>query len=128
MIYRFLADAVVTAHLLFIIFALFGGLLLLWRIWAIFLHLPTAVWACLVEFNGWICPLTPMENWLRFKSGEQGYGHSFVEQYLIPIIYPSGLTPSIQVVLGTIALLVNLVVYWYVFWQLRRKRKNRFNE
>lgn len=122
MVYRLLADLVVVLHLLFILFGLFGGLLGLWRKWAVFLHLPAAVWIALIEFTGWICPLTPLENRLRIAGGTEGYHGGFVEHYLLPIIYPAGLTPLIQLILGLAAIGVNVAVYAFVVSRWRRRR------
>ncbi len=119
MIYRFLADFVVILHLVFIGFALLGGLLILWRRWAIWLHLPAAIWAGVVEFKGWICPLTPLENHLRRAGGAAGYGGGFVERYLIPVIYPEELTQELQITLGCIAIGVNLVIYGFVWFNVK---------
>ena len=114
MVYRLLADSIVILHFLFIVFALFGGFLFFWRKWTILLHLPTAIWICVIEFRGWICPLTPLENRLRLAGGAAGYKGGFVEHYLIPIIYPPGLTREIQLILGGLAMGVNLAVYFFV--------------
>ncbi|UCH85599.1 MAG: DUF2784 domain-containing protein [Candidatus Latescibacterota bacterium] len=111
MIYRLLADAVVLIHLAFIIFVLFGGFLVLkWRRVAWF-HIPAFVWGVLLEFAGWWCPLTPLENWLRRTGGSAGYPTGFIEHYILPVIYPSALTRDIQFVLGTVVLIVNVVIY-----------------
>ncbi len=117
MIYQWLADAVVILHLLVIIYGLLGGLLVLWRCWTIVLHLPLAIWVSVIEFAHWVCPLTPLEKWLRESAGEEAYSVGFVEHYLIPIIYPPGLTSEIQIVLGLVAIGVNLLVYSYVFYR-----------
>ncbi|KIQ34522.1 MULTISPECIES: DUF2784 domain-containing protein [Pseudomonas syringae group] len=111
MIFRLAADAVVTFHLLFIIFVLLGGLLVLRWPWAALLHLPAMAWGAAVEFLHLYCPLTPLENALRSRAGDQGYDGGFIEHYLIPLIYPAGLTPQIQLWLGGIVLLINASVY-----------------
>ncbi|ARD13334.1 MULTISPECIES: DUF2784 domain-containing protein [Pseudomonas] len=111
MFYRVAADAVVAFHLLFIVFVLFGGLLVVSRPWLALLHVPAVAWGAAVEFLHLYCPLTPLENTLRRTAGEQGYDGGFVEHYLIPLIYPVGLTPGIQLWLGGIVLLVNVSVY-----------------
>lgn len=114
MFYSLLADIIVVLHLIFIIFVVLGGLLVLkWR-WMVWLHVPAAVWGALIEFVGWICPLTPFENRLRHLAGESGYTGDFVEQYLLPLIYPSGLTREIQIMLGIGVIAINLVVYFFV--------------
>ncbi len=111
MFYRLAADSVVVVHLLFIVFVLFGGLLVLrWR-WVMLLHVPAMIWGAVVEFFHLYCPLTPLENSLRAKAGGQGYDSGFVEHYLIPVIYPAGLTPQIQLWLGTVVLVSNLLIY-----------------
>ena len=124
MIYRVLADLVVILHLLFIIFALLGGGLVLWRGYMLFAHLPAALWVAVVSFKGWICPLTPLENQLRQAAGGEGYPGGFVEHYIIPIIYPVGLRFDIQVLLGVVAVLINIVVYLLVYYGYRH-RQNR---
>ncbi len=122
MAYRVLADLVVATHLVFMLYALFGGLLRLWKTWSVFVHAPTAIWITVVAFRGWICPLTPLENTLRFAAGEAGYEGSFVEHYLIPVIYPSGLTRANQSLIGVVAVAVNIAVYVFVFYRLRQRR------
>lgn len=110
-LYRCAADLVLILHLLFVVFVIAGGLLALkWR-WIPYLHLPAATWGAVVEFFGWICPLTPWENSLRRAAGDAMYSGSFVEHYLVPILYPAGLSREIQVLLGLLVILVNLVVY-----------------
>ncbi|MGL4318823.1 MAG: DUF2784 domain-containing protein [Pseudomonas sp.] len=127
MIWRLAADAVVLVHLAFILFVLFGGLLVLrWR-WLALLHLPAAAWGVAVELLHLYCPLTPLENSLRRAAGEVGYPGGFVEHYLIPLIYPAGLTPQIQLGLGALVLVINLAVYicLLVGWLRRRKVADR---
>jgi hypothetical protein len=105
------ADAVVLVHLLFIVFALLGGLLV-WRWpWLVVLHLPAAAWGVLVELMRWPCPLTPLEQRLRVAAGEAGYSGGFIEHYVLPILYPAGLTPQIQIALGLFVLGLNLLIY-----------------
>ena len=111
MIDRLLADAVVLLHLLFIAFALAGGALVLWRPRIAWLHLPAVAWAAYVEFSATICPLTPLENALRRRAGAAGYDGGFIEHYVIPVIYPAGLTPSIQVAIGGLVVAVNVAFY-----------------
>ena len=114
-----LADAVLFLHLAFVLFVLFGGLLALkWRS-AIWFHLPAAAWGAFIEFSGWICPLTPLENWLRIQDGETGYPGDFLSQYLLAVLYPEALTPQIQIVLGTVVLAANLTIYGWL-WRTQR--------
>ncbi len=111
MLDRLTADLVVALHFAFICFVVVGGFIALrWR-WVAFLHIPAAVWGALIEFQGWICPLTPLEQRFRLAAGQAGYAGGFIEHYLLPIIYPSGLTRSVQIVLGSVVLAINLVAY-----------------
>jgi len=109
--YRALADLVVVVHLAFVGFVVFGGLLVLRRPRLAWVHLPAAVWGVMIEFAGWMCPLTPLENAFRLRGGESGYSGGFVEHYLLPVLYPSGLTRGVQLVLGSLVIAVNLLVY-----------------
>lgn len=74
-------------------------------------HLPAVVWGSLVELTGWICPLTPLENRLRMAAGDSAYGGGFIDRYIMPIVYPPGLTRGMQLVLGIAVVVFNLVVY-----------------
>ena len=113
-IYRPLADAVLVLHLGFVLFVVLGGLVVLrWRSLA-WLHIPAAIWGVLIEFTGWICPLTPLENSFRTRGGQAGYSGGFIDHYIQPVLYPAGLTRSTQILLGTLALLVNLTAYGVV--------------
>lgn len=118
MLYRALADMVVIVHFAFVLFVVGGAFLVLrWRRLA-WVHVPAAVWGSLIEFAGWVCPLTPLESRLRVMGGESGYGGGFVEHYIIPVLYPSGLTRGVQVFLGVLVLVINLAIYG---WLLRKR-------
>ncbi len=126
MIYSFLADLLVVFHLVFILYVIAGALLIIKWPKTLWLHLPSCFWGITIEFTGWICPLTPWEIRLRRLAGEEGYTGSFIEQYLIPIIYPSGLNREIQMLLGSTVLIVNLSLYILILIK-RRKRKTLEN-
>jgi hypothetical protein len=122
---RLLADLIVAAHLAFIVFAVGGGLLALrHRGWAA-VHLPAAAWAAWTEFTGTVCPLTPWEQALRQRAGEAGYAGGFVDHYLVPLIYPAGLTPRLQFVLGVLVVAFNVAVYGVVWRRHRQARRGR---
>ena len=122
MLYRALADLVALTHLAFVVFALFGGLLALrWR-WVPWVHLPAAAWGAAVEFFGWFCPLTPLENSFRRASGSAGYPGGFIERYLMPVIYPTELTRELQLFLGFVVAVVNAAIYLAVWRRLRREK------
>lgn len=120
--YRLAADAVLLLHLGFIGFVLFGGLLVAWRRAAAWVHLPAAAWGAYVELSGRGCPLTALENLWRAQAGLAGYGGGFVEHYLLPLLYPLGLTRPIQHGLAAVVVGVNLLVYGWVVWRWRRRR------
>ena len=109
------ADLTVALHAVFALFVAFGGLLALrWRrvMWA---HLPAAAWGVLIEFGGWICPLTPLENQLRQRAGDRAYPGDFIQHYLLPALYPAHLTRAAQVAIGSAALVFNIIVYRRLF-------------
>jgi hypothetical protein len=119
MAHSLLADAVVLVHLGFILFVMFGGLLVLRSRRVAYLHVPAAAWGAYVELAGKICPLTPLELSLRGKAGQAGYETSFIDHYIVPIVYPAGLTPAMQTAAGALVIAVNFLVYGFL---LRRGR------
>ena len=121
MIWRVLADLVLLLHLTFILFVILGGFLAIRWSWLKWAHLPAIVWAAALEFGGWICPLTPLEIWLLQKGGKAGYTGGFIEHYGIPLIYPTGLTPTIQWYLGIGIIALNVMAYTICLWSTRRK-------
>ena len=118
-----LADLVLLLHILFVGFAVVGGVFIFWRQWIMWLHLPAVAWATIVEFYGLICPLTPLENWLRVQGGGISYQDGFIAHYIWPLLYPEGLTREIQILLGWVILAVNLAVYGWFLYQQRKLRK-----
>jgi hypothetical protein len=120
MVYRALADLVLFIHFGFIVFVVIGGLLALRWHWAPLLHLPAALWGVVIELSGWACPLTPLENALRRASGASGYSSGFIEHYLASIVYPPGLSYSVQLVLAGLVVFINLLVYLFV-WRRRQE-------
>lgn len=114
MLYRLMADILVVLHFAFIAFVVFGGFLVLWRRCLAMVHLPAAAWGVWIEFRQGVCPLTPLENQFRALAGEKGYAGGFIEHYLIPTIYPTGLTKELQIVLGSFVIIVNVGIYAWV--------------
>ena len=120
MLYRYSADAILFLHLAFIVFVVIGGLLAVWRRGFLFIHLPAALWGVFVELTGRVCPLTSLENTFRIKAGNAGYSKSFVEHYLLGIIYPEGLTREVQYFLGALVVVVNVAIYLWLFYRFRQ--------
>lgn len=121
--YRLGADLVLLLHLVFVLFVVTGGFLLLKWPRLAWLHLPAAIWGAVVEYTGWICPLTPIENILRTMAGQSTRASDFIGRYLLPLMYPEGLTRNIQILLGTLVVLVNVTIYWWVFGQPSKQRQ-----
>jgi len=111
MLFRLAADALLLVHFGFIAFVILGGLLVLRRRWIAFVHVPAVAWATFIVASGRICPLTFVENALRARAGESGYSESFIEHYLLHVIYPPGLTPAVQLALAIGVLAINVTIY-----------------
>lgn len=125
MIARLAADAVVLVHLAFIAFVLAGAALVVRDVrWAL-VHVPAVAWAAYAELTARICPLTPLENELRRRAGEGGYAGGFVEHYVIPLVYPAGLTPDHQHWLGVAVVAINVALYGWAWRRLRTRREGR---
>jgi hypothetical protein len=121
-LFRAAADIVVALHAAFVAFVVLGGVLVArWRrlAWA---HLPAAIWGVSIELTGWICPLTPLENYLRERSGSSAYRGEFIEHYVLPLLYPAHLTREGQIWLGTFAIAINVLVYWQAIRKASRGR------
>jgi len=117
-----LADAVLLVHFALVLFAVFGALAVIWRRWFAWIHLPYLLWAALVNLIPFTCPLTPLENALRVAAGESGYAGGFVEHYIAAVVYPAGMTRTVQLVAGVSVLVWNAVLYWFVFRRGRRQK------
>jgi uncharacterized membrane protein YhhN len=120
MFFRFAADVVLVVHFAFVLFVIFGGLLALRWPRVAWLHIPVALYGAAIEFLGFVCPLTPLENALRKAGGEAGYSGGFIDHYITAAIYPAGLTRAIQLWLGIGVLLLNGAVYFFWYRTLRR--------
>ena len=119
------ADIIVLVHLGFIVFVAVGGFLVVkWRKVA-FIHIPCAWWGVLIACGGWICPLTPLEMHFRQLAGQAGYDGGFIDHYVLPLIYPAGLTRGMQVTFGAIILSVNVCVYGWLLVNLAKGGKDR---
>jgi len=117
-IFRVLADLILALHLAFVLFVILGGLLALRWPRVAWVHVPVALYGALIEFAGFVCPLTPLENAMRHRGGEAGYQGDFIDHYITGTIYPQGLTRSAQLVLGAAVLVLNAAIY-AVWWRRR---------
>ena len=117
MLHRLLAELALILHFLFILFVIFGGLFVFKWNRIIWLHVPCAIWGALLEVYRWICPLTYLENYFRNHAEISGYSGGFIEHYLLPVIYPAGLTENARIILAIIVIVINLVIYGYFGWR-----------
>ena len=122
-----ISRALVVIHFAFLMFVIFGGFLVMWRLWVAWLHIPCAAWGVMIVAFGWICPLTPLENRFRAEAGLVAYEGGFIENYLLVVIYPPGLTRELQIVLA-VSLAVLLVLQYGGAWRLHRRRLARARE
>ena len=119
MLYHWLANLIVLIHLGFVLFVVLGALLVIRWPRLVWIHAPAAIWGALIEFAGWICPLTPLENHFRRLAGEGGYQGGFIDHYVTALIYPSGLSRNFQILLGVMVVLVNVACYWIIVRRVR---------
>jgi hypothetical protein len=124
--YALLADVVMVAHGLFVVFVVAGAVLVLRWPRIAWIHLPLAAWGAWVELGNRVCPLTPLENDLRRRAGEAGYQGGFLERYLVDLVYPPGLTREVQVGLGVGVIVLNAAIYAWV-WRRRRRMAHRLH-
>jgi hypothetical protein len=122
MIAHFMADGIMLLHLLFVLFVVFGALIVLRYHWLAVLHVPAAIWGAWIELSGGVCPLTYVENDLRRRAGESGLDSGFIEHYIYPLLYPPGLTRNVQWLLGAIVLGINVALYTWILLRRRRQK------
>lgn len=121
--YRIAAELVMATHFLFVVYVALGGLLVLrWR-WTVWLHIPAVIWGAYIASSGGICPLTPLENWLRVQAGQAGYEGGFVQRYIMPILYPGEITVSQQMIETVVVVFANAVIYLLVLRRVRAERR-----
>ena len=119
MIYSFLTNSVIVIHFLFIFFVVFGGFFVFKWKKIKWIHVPVFIYGTLIEWFGWICPLTYLEVWLLGKTDMTGYGSGFIDHYIVPLIYPENLTQCHHIILGVFVLVLNFLIYG---WMIYRKR------
>lgn len=122
---RLAADLVVLIHVLFVLFVAFGWILVLRRPKIAWLHLPSAIWGALIEFAGWVCPLTPLENSLRRAAGQEGYSGGFVERYVVEALYPEAIGRPLQIALGVAVVIINGAAYGWLATRRSRLSASR---
>ena len=121
--YELAADLTLIIHFAFILFAVFGALLLLVSIKIVFIHIPSLIWASYIELTHFVCPLTYLENWFLNKAKLETYSEGFIQNYLMPIVYPMSLTKNLQIYLGIALIVVNIIIYGFIFNKLKKSFK-----
>ena len=118
--YELFANLTLITHFIFILFVIFGGLFFFISSRIIYIHLPALLWGIYIELTNSVCPLTYLENWFLYKSELATYSNDFINNYLFPIIYPKGLTHEIQIYLGTSLIVINILIYGFIFKNFKR--------
>ncbi len=109
-----LADIVTIIHFAFVLFCIFGAFFCLWRPKVSWVHVPSVIWGGLVEIMGWICPITPLENWLRQRASGSSYRGSFIDHYIVPLIYPPATSRNAHILMGIFVLVLNFILYYFI--------------
>ena len=117
--YELAAGIILIIHFLFILFVLFGALLFFVAKKMVFIHIPAIFWGSYIELTHSICPLTYLENWFLHKANLTTYSEGFIQNYLIPIVYPANLTNDLQIYLGITLIIVNIIIYGFIINKLR---------
>ena len=118
--YELFANLTLIAHLIFILFVIFGGLLFFIFSKVFYIHLPALFRGIYIELTNSVCPLTYLENWFLNKAGLATYSNGFINNYLYPLIYPEGLTNNIQLYLGITLIVINILIYGFIFKNFKR--------
>ena len=119
--YEIAANLILIIHLTFILFVVFGSLLFFSSVKIIFIHIPALIWGSYIELTNSICPLTYLENWLLHKANLTTYSEGFIQNYLVPIVYPMSLTKGLQIYLGITLIFVNIIIYGFIFDKLKKR-------
>ena len=120
--YELFANLTLITHLIFILFVIFGGLLFFIFSKVFYIHLPALLWGIYIELTNSVCPLTYLENWFLNKGDLATYSNGFINNYLYPIIYPEGLTNNIQIYLGITLIVINILIYGFIFKNFQRRK------
>ena len=119
--YEIVANLTLIIHFAFILFVIFGALLFFASVKIIFIHVPALIWGSYIELTNSICPLTYLENWFLHKANLTTYSEGFIQNYLIPIVYPMNLTKDLQIYLGITLIVINIIIYAFIFNKLKKK-------
>ena len=121
--YEITADLLLIIHFTFLLFVVFGALLIFASIKIIFIHIPVVIWGSYIELTNSICPLTYLENWFLHKANLTTYSEGFIQNYLVPIVYPMNLTKDLQIYLGITLIVINMIIYGFIISKLKKSFK-----
>ena len=121
--YELAADLTLIIHFTFILFVIFGALLFFITTKIIFIHFPALIWGTYIELTNSICPLTYLENWFLHKANLTTYSEGFIQNYLVPIVYPENLTKDLQIYLGIGLIVLNIIIYIFIYNKLKKNFK-----
>jgi hypothetical protein len=123
MLSKILADTVLLLHFAFVLFAVLGGIAVLFKRSFVWLHIPVVLWSSVINLAGWICPLTPLENYFRSQAGQSGYEGGFIQHYIEPLVYPGGMPRNFELIAGISILVWNGLVYAFIllYWKRRHR-------
>ena len=122
--YELAADLTLIVHFAFIIFVVFGGILFLISTKIIYVHVPALIWGIYIELTHSVCPLTYLENWFLQKSNLSTYSEGFIQNYLLPVVYPQSLTEDLQTNLAIVLIVANMIMYGLIIIKLKKKINN----
>jgi len=121
--YELAANLTLIVHFAFILFVIFGALLFFITKKIIFIHIPAFIWGSYIELTNSICPLTYLENWFLNKANLTTYSEGFIQNYLVQIVYPVNLTKDLQIYLGLTLIVINIIIYAFIYKVMKKKFK-----
>ena len=122
--YELAADLTLIVHFAFIIFVVFGALLFFVSTKIIYVHVPALIWGIYIELTHSVCPLTYLENWFLQKANLTTYSEGFIQNYLVPIVYPKNLTEDLQTYSATALIVANMIMYGLIISKSKKKLNN----
>ena len=121
--YEFAADLTLIVHFAFIIFVVFGALLFFVSTKIIYVHVPALIWGIYIEITHSICPLTYLENWFLQKANLTTYSEGFIQNYLVPVVYPMNMTDDLQTYLAIVLIVANMIMYGLIISKSKKKNQ-----
>ena len=118
--YELAANLTLIVHFAFIIFVVFGALLFFVATKIFYAHIPALIWGIYIELTHSVCPLTYLENWFLQKTNFTMYSESFIQNYLVPIVYPKNLTEDLQIYFAIVIVVINSIFYGFIINKIKK--------